>query len=129
MLLRYVDDNGKTVEYKLGKDPITIGRAAEADIVITDEKASRLHCGIRVWDEDYFIRDLKSRNGTQVNGKSIEIAQLHAGDKIQIGSTVFAFTSQKVPGTNTALREVEKEMEKGKGYETILRELVDTSDS
>lgn len=115
------------MEINLGDEPITIGRAPEADIVIPDERASRIHCAIRRWDDEYFIRDLKSRNGTYVNDEKIEVAALHDGDRIRVGSTLFTVETGRTPGASTALQEVEQEMADGKGYETILREIVDTS--
>ena len=127
MQLRYTDDDGEMTVVHLGEDGITIGRAPDADIVITDERASRYHCGIRNWDGDYVVKDLKSRNGTFVNDKAINTYQLEVGDQIRIGATVFYFEKKQPRGSNTALQEIAAEMEEGKGYGTILREIVSDS--
>lgn len=129
MMIKYVSAENKTVEILIGTNPVTIGRAPEADIVIADEKASRIHCGIRIWDDDHFIRDLKSKNGTYVNNRKIEVAQIRPGDTIRIGSTVLTMDVEPVHGTDTALRKVEQQMSEGKGYNTILREIVDNPSS
>ncbi len=128
MFLRYVLPDGEQKEYQLTTDPVTIGRSKEADIIIPDPLVSRIHCGISFWDEAYFIRDFKSRNGTYVNDKAIEVARLYPGDKIRVGDTVISFESAPRKGTETVLKEVKEEMEKGKGYNTILKEIINEGD-
>lgn len=112
------------MEFQLGDQPITIGRSADADIVLLDERVSRIHCGIRLWDGDFYIKDLKSRNGTWVNNQKIDVAKLKAGDVIRVGSTTLSFEQDPEVGTETAFREIEGKMDIGKGYTTILREIV-----
>lgn len=115
------------MEFELGDRPITIGRSPEADLVILDDKASRLHCGLRVWDGDFLLKDLKSKNGTFVNGRRIDMVKLEMGDQIRVGSCTFSFESESDPGkgTQTILREVADEMAGGKGYSTMLKEIVE----
>ena len=112
------------MEFEVGEKPITIGRSPDADVVILDEKASRIHCGIRLWDGDFYVKDLKSRNGTYVNGERVELAKLRVGDRLQVGSIVFSFDQNGSEGAGMALQEMEQEMADGKGYSTILREIV-----
>ena len=129
MKLRYTGPDGSPMEYELPEDDsITIGRSPDADIVISDERASRYHCGIRCWDGDYVAKDLKSRNGTYVNEKAIDVCQLCPGDEIRIGSTKIIFEEKLSKGATTIIREVSSEMDGGKGYNTILREIVDSTD-
>ncbi len=125
MILRYMKQDGTQMEFELGERPITLGRSSDADIVVLDEKASRLHCGIRLWDGDFYIKDLKSKNGTFVNGARIEMAKLKPGDQIRIGSFTMTFDSDAAKGQHTILREVVEEMAQGKGYNTLLREIVE----
>ena len=124
MRLTFPKPDGKIGVLKLGDQPITIGRGHEADVVISDEKVSRIHCGIRLWDGAYFLKDLKSRNGTLVNGDSVDVARLQPGDRIRVGSVVFTFESENRPGTETIMHETEQEIVAGKGYSTILHEIV-----
>ena len=65
-----------------------LGRSDDADIVITDAEASRLHCELFFDDGRWFIQDKKSRNGVHVNGEQAGLAALHSGDEIRIGTTV-----------------------------------------
>ena len=124
MRLRYTKKDGSHTEFELGDKPITIGRSPDADITLYDERASRLHCGVRLWDGDFYIKDLKSRNGTIVNGRPIDVTKLEPGDSIRVGSTVFVFEQDAASGAETALRELSDEMDLGKGYSTILKEIV-----
>ena len=124
MRLTFPRPDGTMAVFKLGNEPITIGRGHEADVVISDEKVSRIHCGIRLWDGDYYLKDLKSRNGTLVNGESVEVVKLRPGDRIRVGSVLFNFESDSRPGTETIFNQTEQEIVAGKGYSTILREIV-----
>jgi two-component system cell cycle response regulator len=81
----------------LERDSVTIGRALEADIRLNDSKASRVHAQISTEREDpsglvYFrIKDLRSTNGTLVNGQPIREVLINSGDKILIGDHLFRF--------------------------------------
>ena len=125
MRLRYTKNDGTRMEFHLGEQPITIGRSPDADIVLLDDKVSRIHCGVRLWDGEFYLKDLKSKNGTVVNGEKVEVAKLRSGDQFRIGSTAFVFESEPEVGQDTALQEIKDEMALGKGYTTILREIVD----
>lgn len=125
MILRHKTKDGKIEEFELGDRPVTIGRSTDADLVIMDQKASRVHCGVRLWDGEFFLKDLHSRNGTMVNGRKVDMVKLNPGDRIRVGNVVFSFELQNARGEQTILREVEEEMSRGKGYTTLLREIVD----
>lgn len=127
MNLMYQKPNGTVVEVALSDKPLTIGRSPKADIALEDEKASRLHCGIRLMDEVYHIKDLDSKNGTFVNNERIESTQLTGGDKIRVGSTVLTVERSSSKGATTAFHEMEQQMSGGKGYDTILKEIVGES--
>lgn len=126
--VRYTDPNGKLTELVLGDKPITIGRSPDADIITLDERASRMHCGIRIWDGEYYIKDLKSKNGTYLNNQRVEMAKIKPGDKIRLGNTVLHIDDKKSPGTATTMDSVQNEMNEGKGYKTILREIVENTE-
>jgi len=130
MRLRYTTKDGVEHVFVLTDKPVTIGRSLEADIHLDDEKSSRLHCGIRLADGAYHIRDLKSRNHTCVNNAPVESACLQPGDHIRIGSTVLSFETgnQASPGPETIIEQISAEMSEGKGFSTILREIVNETD-
>src|SRR6202035_519405 len=70
---------------------ITIGREASNRIAVTDPSVSRKHCLVS-WQEGRFrVRDLDSRNGTQLNGTEVEEQWLQHGDEIAAGDSSFLF--------------------------------------
>jgi len=68
-----------------------IGRDSRCDIHLDDTETSRKHAQIDLVDNEYVINDLKSSNGTLVNGHLIDSKKLRDGDRIQIGKYVFVF--------------------------------------
>ena len=126
--VRYSAPDGTAAVQELSDKPITIGRSPDADIITLDERASRMHCGIRLWDGEYYVKDLKSKNGTFLNNDRVEMAKIKPGDKVRLGNTVLVVEDVKTPGTNTSLSSVQDEMNGGKGYNTILREIVEDVD-
>jgi len=90
MILEYKDGDGTVKRVRLKQiahsKPITIGRGAEASVVLNDSTCSRVHTAIRYWDDVFVVRDMNSRNGTFVNGQQVEIAILHPGDVVKIGA-------------------------------------------
>jgi pSer/pThr/pTyr-binding forkhead associated (FHA) protein len=63
----------------------TLGRAPRADFNIDAALVSRLHCRLRATGETLEVEDLKSTNGTFVNGQRVDRAGLATGDRLRIG--------------------------------------------
>ena len=63
----------------------TLGRAPRADFVVDAALVSRLHCRLTAGADMLEVVDLKSTNGTYVNGKRIDKARLDAGDRLRLG--------------------------------------------
>jgi predicted Zn finger-like uncharacterized protein len=85
--LAILDGNGAGSVFRIEKPRVTIGRA-NADFVIDDAEASRQHAAVEVRDTVYLLHDLKSTNGTLVDGKRItEAVELSDKGEFQIGST------------------------------------------
>ena len=63
----------------------TVGRAPRADFIVDAALVSRLHCRLTASDEDVEVVDLKSTNGTYVNGKRVTKAHLAKGDRLRVG--------------------------------------------
>ena len=76
--------------YRLGLDVTDLGRDADNDIVIDDDKVSEEHTRIRVDEEGRFVVwDLASTNGTYVNGERITAATpITENDEVMLGQTV-----------------------------------------
>jgi len=77
--------------YPLHKDVITIGRAPDNDIELSDLSSSRKHCRIVKRNGRWELIDLDSRNGTLVNGVLVLRKELVPGDVIEIGRTRLFF--------------------------------------
>ena len=63
-----------------------VGLAASSGIVVKDPTVSRLHAELDPRDDGVWIRDLGSRNGTFVDDVRVEVARLHVGARITLGS-------------------------------------------
>ena len=94
----------------LERETVTIGRSLEAHVRINDPKVSRLHAQIvttpNLAGARYFLTDLKSKNGTMLNGEIItEPVLLKSGDEILIGGELLRFDM-----VNQADRESQKQI-------------------
>jgi len=77
--------NGMTVEVRLGQKEVKIGRGHEADLQLPDPSVSRLHAKVFRVGRQYFLADLRSRNGTHADGKRITQLALEDGRMFQVG--------------------------------------------
>src|SRR6266487_1690727 len=85
---------GRTI---LGTSIITIGRARDNGLVVSDPTVSSHHSEIRPDGQGYSIVDLGSTNGTFVNGQRLTKntpRPLHAGDTIRIGDFTFTYEEE-----------------------------------
>ena len=78
-------------EIPVTTDRVLLGRSRECDIRLTDTNVSRRHAEVRREDDTYWIVDLGSTNGTELNGRRVERAQLSDGDRITLGATDVRF--------------------------------------
>jgi signal transduction histidine kinase/CheY-like chemotaxis protein len=76
------------------EESVVLGRAPDVDVQIRGDDASRLHARIkRIEPGRFVIEDLRSKNGTRVNGVKVSEHTLRFGDKIRIGSqSILLFT-------------------------------------
>ncbi len=70
----------------------TVGRAPRADFVVDAALVSRLHCRLSAAADDVEVVDLKSTNGTFVNGKRVKKARLADGDTLRVGRMTLTVT-------------------------------------
>ncbi len=92
-----VDVEGR--RHPLVKARTVIGRGSDADITIADAGTSRKHVEI-LWDgERAMVRDMRSTNGTLLNGRKVTEAALPPDSTITIGRTdiVFRVVPQSAP--------------------------------
>jgi len=71
---------------------ITIGRRESNDIVIENLAVSGMHAKVDSIDKGYLLTDLKSKNGTFVNGQLVATHWLGHGDTVSIGKHTLVFT-------------------------------------
>jgi pSer/pThr/pTyr-binding forkhead associated (FHA) protein len=77
---------------------VTIGRDPTNDVILEEDKlVSRSHAEIVVRNEQWYLVDLGSRNGSVVNGRPARRHPLRDGDIIGIGSTHFEFVLESDP--------------------------------
>jgi hypothetical protein len=81
--------DGRRIE--LTDQPFTIGRTSDCDLVVNDTNVSRRHVELRHEPEGFKLRDLKSTNGTKVNGARVSERLLADGDEISVGNTSIWF--------------------------------------
>ncbi len=69
---------------------ISIGRREDNSIVLNDQFVSSYHAKIYVKNNDFYLEDLASTNGTFINDSKVEgRVRLKVNDQIRMGSTVF----------------------------------------
>ncbi len=82
-LLYTIDGEEKT--HILSTSELRLGRSAENQVVLPDYSVSRRHAVIRGAEEEWWIEDLNSTNGVQVNEANVESSRIAAGDLLKIG--------------------------------------------
>jgi transcriptional regulator with GAF, ATPase, and Fis domain len=73
----------------------TLGRDPTNTVPVIDPSVSRKHCLFRREDERVQVKDLSSRNGTVVNGMTVQEHWLRHGDDIAVGDSVFLFLQKE----------------------------------
>jgi pSer/pThr/pTyr-binding forkhead associated (FHA) protein len=76
-------------QWVMHNDVLLAGRGAECDVMISDRSVSRQH--LKIWRDEaqFYVEDLKSKNGTHLNGEPLTgTRELHDGDEIQVALSV-----------------------------------------
>jgi FHA domain-containing protein len=77
--------------YELSRDAVVLGRSRECDIRLDDANVSRRHAEIKRENGNWWVIDLGSTNGIEVNGKRTQRARLEHDDRILLGRTEVTF--------------------------------------
>jgi FhaA, N-terminal domain/FHA domain len=80
---------------RVDKRRVLLGRSRECDIQIEDANVSRRHAELRQEGTTFWIVDLDSTNGLEVNGTRVKRAKLDPGDSFVIGSTEVTFSTER----------------------------------
>jgi hypothetical protein len=72
-----------------------LGRSRDADVQIEDANVSRRHAEIVQEGSTYWLVDLGSTNGTEVDGRRIQRARLDDGSRFTLGETTVTFSTER----------------------------------
>jgi hypothetical protein len=96
-----VMEDGHSRQVPLRQAPTIVGRAPTCQVVIQDPQASRRHAQVALDGADYWVEDLKSMNGTLVNGQPVTRRRLVDNDRIAIGKVTLTFRSDSMAADAT----------------------------
>jgi hypothetical protein len=90
---RYIEIQGaeQSLHLQLGKDPLHIGRGLSAGLRLDESSVSRRHAILVPRPSGARILDDRSSNGTFVNGRRVQQADLCNGDVLVIGRVVLRY--------------------------------------
>lgn len=86
--VKVLEGQDKGTVYPVLKPRVTLGRS-NADIIVNDALSSRIHCALEFSEECVLLRDLGSTNGTLVDDRPIQMAEITDGSTFQIGQHKF----------------------------------------
>src|SRR5512141_1675009 len=87
--LTLTEKGGPTNELSFDKDEVTVGRVRGNDIVLPKGNVSKHHCRLVIQGDEVVLEDLRSTNGTYVNGRKIaEPTPVSTTDKIFVGDFI-----------------------------------------
>jgi DNA-binding NtrC family response regulator len=96
-------ESGERPPFPLSKVITTLGRNEANDILLDDPKVSSFHVNILNREDGFHLLDLKSRNGTLVNGDKVNACALRDGDVLAFGDIQLRFKSQSAPKASMPL--------------------------
>lgn len=83
---------------ELGEETITLGRSPDCNVHLPLANVSRVHAQVAFRNDEYYLEDLDSTNGTYVNGIRIKKCLLRNNDQIDIGEARIHFIEEKTVG-------------------------------
>jgi pSer/pThr/pTyr-binding forkhead associated (FHA) protein len=90
----------------LDQEPLSVGRAAQNQVVVDDAAVSEEHAVIVPVGNDHILEDLQSANGTLVNGTRVARHLLQHGDVMQFGAFYLRYLNPRA----SAERDLERTM-------------------
>jgi pSer/pThr/pTyr-binding forkhead associated (FHA) protein len=86
-----VAEGGRTGQVAPISRLLRVGRGGDAELRLDDACVSRLHCSFEHADAEVTLRDLRSLNGTRLNGRRVTYEVLRSGDRIRVGQTTLIY--------------------------------------
>src|SRR5205809_2542695 len=126
LTLEISDQSGHLARQTLAGQRLTIGRSADCQIRLDRTTVSRRHAELFLDPfQRWWIRDLKSRNGTQVNGESVSDRALGPGDILTVGEFTLRIAGLGESATATRPPENLKPLEVAEGGAPAITTLKD----
>src|SRR5690348_6244506 len=92
------EKGGTPKRLEFDKDEVTIGRVPGNDVILPKGNVSKRHSRVVRQDGRFFVVDLKSTNGTYLNGRRITTPSvIRPGDKIYVGDFVVIVDTGEAP--------------------------------
>ena len=102
-VLRFISGKYQGGEFPIVTDKqIVVGRSSDLDMVLVEDMVSRRHAKIQLQQDQIWIEDLGSTNGTFVNGEKIKRARLKEGDRALIGTSILKVIATDTPNEPSA---------------------------
>jgi len=83
--------------------PFTVGRSDKSDLTIDSHRVSREHAVLLIEEGRYVVQDLRSTNGTLVNGQRVERMEISDGDIVTFADVEYSFTAPLPPNPRYAV--------------------------
>jgi DNA-binding CsgD family transcriptional regulator len=96
LVMQTVAFSGPSLKLKLDAGTYVVGRSSDCGFVIQHISVSRRHAEISICDGIIAVADLKSRNGTYVDGKRVDTANVECGQRLRFGQVSFVIKDQSV---------------------------------
>jgi hypothetical protein len=108
--IQFLEGPMQGMQLAIDKEVMFVGRSDTNDIEIRDETVSRKHLKIFSVESCYFVEDLKSKNGSMINGEPLDAGfarLITENDRIQLGSTVIHLSGIGVNKPPITVEEIE----------------------
>ncbi len=111
-VLRFISGKYQGGEFPIVPDKqIVVGRSSDLDMVLVEDMVSRKHARIAMQQDQIWIEDLGSTNGTFVNGEKIKRARLKEGDRVLIGTSILKVIAGDAAAGTRNETEVKQQLE------------------
>ena len=95
--LRFLNGESAGREIPLQDGLYTMGRSEECQIVVSEPGVSKKHAELEVSEYGIFIVDLKSSNGTFINGVKVRESEIQPKDKVSLYQSTFDIVKSRKP--------------------------------
>jgi DNA-binding CsgD family transcriptional regulator len=94
LVMKAIAFAGPALKLKLEAGTYVIGRSSDCSFVINHISVSRRHAELSLCDGIIAVADLKSRNGTYIDGTRVETATIECGQRLRFGQVSFVIKDE-----------------------------------